>query len=246
MAVGERSAPGRPVEEAEAAPKEPVTLAELVQRARNSSDEERRWLSGLVLEALEKIPEAASPERDRLVQQLLTFLDDEALHGLVAPNGVACRAAAIDAVLRVGYPWALQLEPEDVEFFRTQKPAFDKSGVAVKAGAAVAGAASLVTLAASVAHGPSLPLWLTDRLKDPIDLAILVGLVSAIAGAAPVLTSPPATRSHQLGRGLMLLAGVALFAGLVADGFSSGLTYLHSVFLVPALGAALAGLLPRK
>ena len=246
MAVGERSAPGRPVEEAEAPAREPVTLSELVQRARNSSDEEKRWLAGLVLQALEKVPDIPMPERDRQVTLLLEFLDDEALHGMVAPNGVECRAAAVEAVLRVGYPWALQLEPDDMEFFRTQRPAFELRAPVVKAGAGLAGGSSLMILAASLAHGPSLGVWLADRLRDPIDVATLSGLFLAIGGTAPLLASPMGTTPNRWGRWLMCGSSIALAAAAIADGLSSGLTYMHSVFLVPAIGAAIAGWWPRK
>jgi len=41
-------------------------------------------------------------------------------------------------------------------------------------------------------------------------------------------------------------ASVALAAAAIADGLSSGLTYMHSVFLVPAIGAAIAGWWPRR
>ncbi len=244
--MGERAAPAPPAEAEAEQPRAPVTLSELVERARNSADDERRWLSGLVLEALEKVPVTPMPERDRQVALVLEFLDDEVLHGLVAPNGVECRTAAVEVVLRVGYPWALQLEPEDMAFFRTQRPAFERLVWPAKLSAAVAGGASLVTLAASVAHGPSLPTWLWDRLSDPIDLAVLVGLVSAILGAAPMLGAEQSSRPHLLGRLLMGLGALALAGALVADAFSTGLTYLHGVFFVPAIAAAVAALWPKR
>jgi len=68
-------------------------------------------------------------------------------------------------------------------------------------GAALAGGSSLMTLAASLAHGPSFGIWLADRLRDPIDIATLTGLFLAIGGTAPLLAAPPGSTPHKWGGG---------------------------------------------
>src|SRR5579859_1740818 len=111
MAVGERSVPALAVEAEEAAVKDlaaqPVTLSELLLRAREAADDERKEWAAMLNEMLEKLATLAAPERDRQVALVLELLEKEQLSDLTAPSGVQCRAAAIEAVLRVGYPWAL-------------------------------------------------------------------------------------------------------------------------------------------
>lgn len=246
MAVGERSVPVVPVSDEQAVAAEQVTLSELVKRAHEALDDERKQLSTVLLATLERLPLIEQPERDRQVALVLELLDNQKLDGLVGDGGVTCRAAAIEAVLRVGYPWALQLEPDDMDFFRTQKRPFEKRAPLVKVGAALAGGSSLMTLAASLAHGPSFAVWLADRMRDPIDVATLAGLFLAIGGTAPLLAAPEASTPNKWGRWLMCGSSIALAAAAIADGLSSGLTYMHSIFLVPAIGAAIAGWWPRR
>ncbi|MBL9037427.1 MAG: hypothetical protein JNG84_02825, partial [Archangium sp.] len=45
---------------------------------------------------------------------LLATLVEKTLHGAEAPGFISLQAEAVEAVLRLGYPWALELTPEDV------------------------------------------------------------------------------------------------------------------------------------
>ena len=64
----------------------------------------------------------AEAEREARAQFLLERLDDEAFHDLYDSDGVSCRAVAVEAVLALGFPWALHLEPDDLDYLRTVKP----------------------------------------------------------------------------------------------------------------------------
>jgi hypothetical protein len=96
-----------------------VTLIELVQRARNSTGQEQLWLATLVNQRLKKI--GALPEPEKLVTFLLEQLDDQSFAGLKDKKGWPCRAAAVEAVIELGYPHALQLDPEDVEYLTQER-----------------------------------------------------------------------------------------------------------------------------
>lgn len=96
-----------------------VTLMELVQRARNSAGQEQVWLATLINQRLKKVTEL--PEREVLATFLLEQLDDMSFAGLKDKKHWPCRAAAVEAVIELGYPHALQLEPADVEYLAAEK-----------------------------------------------------------------------------------------------------------------------------
>ena len=101
------------------APATPGPL-ETLQRARNADGDERLELATKLNELMRGAP--AETEREARAQFLLERLDDEAFHDLYDSDGVSCRAVAVEAVLALGFPWALHLEPDDLDYLRTVKP----------------------------------------------------------------------------------------------------------------------------
>jgi hypothetical protein len=93
---------------------------ETLQRARNSEGDDRVALAGK-LNALLRRP-APDLDRETWAQFLLEKLDDEAFHDLYDGDGASCRAVAVEAVLALGFPFALHLEPDDLEYLRTVSP----------------------------------------------------------------------------------------------------------------------------
>lgn len=63
--------------------------------------------------------EAESHERDSIAGALLDLLDAEDF-GRVRVDGRTVRSAVVETVLRLGYPWALHLRPEDLEHQRLE------------------------------------------------------------------------------------------------------------------------------
>ena len=92
---------------------------EVLQRARNSESDERVRLAGK-LNALLRAPPTAA--REEWAQFLLEKLDDEAFHDLYDGDGVSCRAMAVEALLALGFPFALHLDPDDLDYLRAVKP----------------------------------------------------------------------------------------------------------------------------
>jgi hypothetical protein len=90
-----------------------VPLESLVERARASS--------GVVGE--ETVRELNAALRTLLPTEanghaLIRILDAEQLGGLEDESGTSSRAIAIEALLRLGYPWALRVRPEDLQWYR--------------------------------------------------------------------------------------------------------------------------------
>ncbi len=59
-------------------------------------------------------------EKPALAKALLAVLDEPQLKTIVDSHGLSPRALAVEAVLSLGYPWALSLNPEDLAFYRAQ------------------------------------------------------------------------------------------------------------------------------
>lgn len=49
---------------------------------------------------------------------LLKLLDDGAFNDLVADDGSLTRELAVEALLRLGYPWALRVHPDELAWYR--------------------------------------------------------------------------------------------------------------------------------
>jgi hypothetical protein len=108
-------------------------LLEALQRARNSEGDARLTLAGRVNKLLAQ--PITLPDRESIAHLLIDKLDDEAFHNLYDAQGLSCRAAAVEAVLNLGFPWALHVEPDDLVYLRTVKPV--RSGGAWRAFAVV-------------------------------------------------------------------------------------------------------------
>jgi hypothetical protein len=69
------------------------------------------------LEALLAAPPAEA-QREAWARQLVERLDDGSLDGLADPSGVPYRSRAVEALIALGWPWALYVSPEDLDALR--------------------------------------------------------------------------------------------------------------------------------
>lgn len=51
-------------------------------------------------------------------EALRALLDEGAFRGLVAEDGTETRLLAVEALLRLGYPWALHIHPDELAWYR--------------------------------------------------------------------------------------------------------------------------------
>lgn len=215
-----------------------VSLAELIQRARNANGEERAWLCSLVNKALAALP--AAPDKERQAPVLLAMLDDEALHALEDEKQVPCRAVAVEALLQIGYPWALQLDPDDVQFLR-EHPATAKGTLPLaRIFSGLAGASAVGFLGFSLWSVPS--WWTGQLLNSPTELALVGSLVLTMASAVPLAWGRPWVTAARWLMGLSSLVGASL---VLSDGLAHTLSWVHLLLLtIPAFGLA-ATFFPR-
>jgi hypothetical protein len=116
----ERVQPVSPVvEESESKPvspeRDPARLPVLIAAVQGTSVEsERRLLATEINRLLEDMRAPGNEAAE--AKAVLAALDVEALADLVDENGKSCRAEAVETLLACGFPHALQVKPEDLQF----------------------------------------------------------------------------------------------------------------------------------
>jgi hypothetical protein len=196
-----------------------VTLVELVQRARNSTAQERTWLATLVNQRLKKI--GALPEPEKLVEFLLEQLEEGSLMELRDKQGWTCHAAAVEAVIEMGYPHALALQPDDVEFLNAEKLKRPTRlwPLTIAAGLGLTASVALALLGVASAR------------RTGVDVAT-AGL--SAAGFLGLLLSHPRSTARRM----LELGGALGSAVLSAAALFGGPSLFHSVDAMLALAVA--------
>ena len=103
----------------EAQTREPEALAEHLLAYDRTADAARTVAASQLAVHLERMT-AGPSGRDATV--LVQALDQGRLTGLADEQGRPLRALAIEALLRLGYPWALRITPSDLTWYRAQAP----------------------------------------------------------------------------------------------------------------------------
>ncbi|MFP2932405.1 hypothetical protein ACLESO_46105, partial [Pyxidicoccus sp. 3LG] len=197
----------------------PLPLMVLTEQARRVPELERPEVASK-LNAL--LAQMAAEGGDRQVADTFhRLLESGKLEGLVDTQGRSCRAAAVEALLALGFPYALEVEPEDLEHLRASGRRDLAWGPLFPMSVLVTGLGIQIFQELTRSGGP-------DGL-----LTIQVGL-SALAMMALWL-APPRTPVYRLGLGLLALCSVLgvlipLVAGGPVGGFI-GVAGLVAVFL---------------
>jgi len=147
---------------------------------------------------------------------LLRWLDQGALKDLQDAEGLTARAAATAAVLSMGYPYALEISPDDLDHLRARSAAVRGPGGAV-------GALMMMVVTSLIA--------VVQLATEPGVQGVgnAVGLLVAMMAAVVVMLSS--------GRRRRWAAIALLVSGLVAMSLALGGT---TALLAPALGAMAA------
>ncbi len=223
-------APWEPLESLPVPGEVPLTvLSAFVQEARAATSEaERSSLAERINHQLDTLE--VGGEGRRVADLLHQFLESGQLAGLEDASGRTCRAAATEALLRLGFPFALEVRPEDLEHLRTLDPSAPSRFPWAPWGAAGAlGAGTVTEWLLTQSASPSLPS------EEPLlPLVLLMGL--SLLSLVPALLGPERSDARRAGLlGLLVLALVQLFLG-VSGGyygtFSGGAALLAWLLLV--------------
>lgn len=174
-----------------------------VQEARAASSEaERAVLAARINHQLDTL-EAGDAGR-QVADLLHGLLEGDQLVGLEDAEGRTCRAAATEALLRLGFPFALEVRPEDLEHLRSQDKGSEGLSWASWAATGTLGAgivAQWLALSEDPTHGSVLPL------------VLLMGL--SLMALVPAVLAPERSNSQRAGwLGLLILALIQLYLGV--------------------------------
>jgi len=222
-------APWEPLESLPVPGEVPLTvLSAFVQEARAATSEaERSSLAERINHQLDTLE--VGGEGRRVADLLHQFLEGGQLAGLEDASGRTCRAAATEALLRLGFPFALEVRPEDLEHLRGLGK--DSQGVpwtSVAAGVSMG--------AGLIGQWAELPPELFTEGSGELVLPLLLVMGLAVLGLVPALLGPERSDARRAGLlVLLVLALVQLFLGVFGGyygTFSGGAALLAWLLLV--------------
>lgn len=184
----------------------PERVRALVEEARvAASDAERVLVAGTLNQQLDAL--AAGGGSREVADLLEQLLESGRLAGLEDSGGRSCRAAATEALTRLGFPYALEVRPEDLAFLRGQHEAQGFPWVPTAAGTLLVAGLAAQGWSFS-AHPPG------DEWEGPLlPLVLLMGL--SLLSLVPGVLGPERSASQRAGLlGLLVLSLVQLYLGV--------------------------------
>jgi len=191
-------------------------LSTLLQKADAATGDARRSATGELNELLGQMSRFASRP---VADLLLRWLDQGSLTDLEDGDGQTARAAATAAVLSMGYPYALEISPDDLDHLRERTAATGSLGGALAAFLVVA-----VTSGFAVFEIATEGAWRAHLSHLGALLAVLGSMMAVVL-----------SRARGSGRRWALIS--LLLSGLVAMSFALSES---TVLLMPAIGAIVA------
>ncbi|MFY0525273.1 hypothetical protein ACN28I_19715 [Archangium gephyra] len=182
----------------------PGQVRALVEEARvAASDAERARVAGELNQQLDAL--AAGGGSREVADLLHQLLESGRLAGLADAGGRSCRAAATEALTRLGFPYALEVRPEDLAFLRGQDEAQGFPWVPTAAGA--------LLVAGIVAEWAGPLLQGVSREGPLVPLVLLMGL--SLMALVPGVLGPERSASQRAGLlGLLVLSLLQLYLGV--------------------------------
>ncbi|MBZ4414896.1 hypothetical protein [Myxococcus sp. RHSTA-1-4] len=200
----------------------PLPVLVLTEQARRVPEAERPELASRLNALLEQMAEGAG---DRHVADTFhRLLETGKLEGLVDARGRSCRAVAVEALLSLGYPYALEVRPEDLEHLRSAGRGLPRTGLR---GPLIPSGVLLAGLGAQIVQELTRPGGPDSLVTTQVGLAVLALMALWLA--------PPRSPVYRLGLALLaLVSALALGLPLVVDtpaGMWAGVAGLVAVFL---------------
>ncbi|MCY1016424.1 hypothetical protein [Pyxidicoccus sp. MSG2] len=193
--------PGKPTPPLEL----PLPILVLTEQARRAPEKERPELALRLNALLEQI--AAEGGNRPLADTFHRLLETGKLEGLVDTRGRSCRAVAVESLLSLGFPYALEVRPEDLEHLR----AHGRRGVGHALGPAVPGTVLVAGLLTQVAQELARSGGPDSLVTTQVGLSVLALMALWLA--------PPKSAVYRVGLGLLaLVTCLGLVVPLVTDG----------------------------
>lgn len=202
-------------------PETPLPVLLLVDQARNASGEERQELSRRINRWLDEMVREGGSRH--VADWFHHLIESKRLEGLADASGRSCHESAIRGLLSMGFPYALEVRPEDLERIKPQE-AQQRSKVLDPKGPS-----------AGILTGGVLGELALDVLRDiPLSGVLTVEVVIALLAMAAVIASTPRTPLRHMGLAVLLVVSVLSVSLGVLTGYAglvSGLAGLVAVLL---------------
>jgi hypothetical protein len=204
-------------------PETPLPVLLLVDQAQSASGEERQELSRRINRWLDQM--ALEGGSRHVADWFHHLIESGRLEGLADAAGHSCHETAVRGLLSMGFPYALEIRPEDLELIkpreqqqRTLKRDRDLKGAA--AGVLVGGAISELIL---------------DVIRDrPLSGLLTVEVGVALLAAVALMFSGPRTPLRHMGLAVLLVVSLLSISLGVLSGYAglvSGLAGLVAALL---------------
>lgn len=215
---------------------DPKVFLKLVSDARGAADDDRARVVGELIDVLVAM---RAPGNERAeAKAVLGQLDLKSLTGLVDRSGRSARAEAVQTVLTLGFPYALEVSPQDLDFAREKERSEANANVAPeglkrldrarKAAAALAGTSAVLQGAVVVAA----------QLHSPEATVITAATATATAGWAMWMASRVGRLQRDLVQGAAgIVCGVSMVLSL---GHPDVIGVVGALAALPILGGIAA------
>lgn len=201
-------------------PGTPLPVLLLVDQARDASGEERQELSRRINRLLDQM--ALEGGSRHVADWFHHLIESGRLEGLADAAGHSCHDTAIQGLLSMGFPYALEVRPEDLQRVRPQQSAPRRSSL-------------LTLMATTMAAGGTLGQLILHLLRPGSFSGLLTLEVGVTLGAlAAVLLGKPRTPLRQMGLAVMVVGSIlSVFLGTLPGyaGLVSGLAGLAAALL---------------
>ncbi len=201
-------------------PGTPLPVLLLVDQANEASGEERQALARRINRLLDQM--ALEGGSRHVADWLHHLIESGRLEGLADAAGHSCHETAIQGLLSMGFPYALEVRPEDLQRVRPRKKTSGRNVFLTAAATSVAAGGAVAQLV----------LHLLSPFRFSPLLTLEVG-VSMLALAA-VLLGKPRTPLRQMGMAVLVVASIlSVFLGTLPGyaGLVSGLAGLVAALL---------------
>lgn len=201
-------------------PGTPLPVLLLVDQAQAATGEERKALAHRINRLLDQM--ALEGGSRHVADWFHHLIESGRLEGLVDGAGFSCHDTAVQGLLSMGFPYALEIRPEDLERVRPKENR-PRRGPNLKPAVAV------------VAAGGGLMQLFLDLVRQGSLSGVLTLEVGVLGAAlAAVLFGKPKGPVSQLGLAVMVVVGVlSIFLGTLPGyaGLVSGLAALVAALL---------------
>ncbi|MCP3163026.1 hypothetical protein [Myxococcus qinghaiensis] len=194
----------------------PLPVLVRVEQAVGASEADRPEAASRLNEVLAQL--ASGGGERQVADTLHRLLDGGRLDGLVDAEGRSCRAVAVESLLSLGFPYALEVEPDDLKHLR--------ANAAARSGGGQAGRFDFGPgVPATVLAGGVLAQVIEELLRPGVvegTVTLQVGL--GVLAMMALWLAPPRSPVYRLGLGLLaLVSGFGLLLALGSAGHSGAL-----------------------